>query len=301
MYTGAIYLTCREVEGFIPYAANASLSWHYRKFSTRVLYNFTGEYINTYNATPALRLYRHSHKTVNAGVAYQFRPTLSVSLDAANIFNEPHGFRDGLGWPFAACFLQPLVVPSVVEIARVLEEMHDFDPRRPEELLPLVYDELRRVAAHKMASQPAGHTLQATALVHEAFLRLVGNADHTWANRRHFFAAAAEAMRHILVDRARRKAAVRHGGNYAHVALEEVATIAEATDESVVMLNDALDRFAAHDPPAAELVRLRYFAGFNFAQTAELLDISERTAKRMWAYARAWLFDEIVKMNGGRV
>jgi RNA polymerase sigma factor (TIGR02999 family) len=189
------------------------------------------------------------------------------------------------------------VVASTAEIAQVLTELQEADPQRAEDLLPLVYDELRRLAAHKMLSQPAGQTLQATALVHEAFLRLVGNAEHTWADRRHFFAAAAEAMRHILVDRARRKAAVRHGGGYPHVPLEAVATVGEATDETVVLMNEALDRLAAHDPAAAELVRLRFFGGFKLGQTAELLDISERTAKRLWAYGRAWLFDEISRMR----
>ena len=192
-----------------------------------------------------------------------------------------------------------MIAPSPSpEITRVLAEAQESDPQRAAELLPLVYDELRRIAAHKMANQPAGQTLQATALVHEVFLRLVGNAERTWADRRHFFAAAAEAMRHVLVDRARRKAAVRHGANCVHVPLDEVMSIAGVTDDGVILLNEALDRLAAHDPAAAELVRLRFFGGFTFAQAAELLDVSERTAKRTWAYARAWLFDEISRANG---
>src|SRR4051812_10656628 len=175
----------------------------------------------------------------------------------------------------------------------MLRAVQDSDSHRAERLLPLVYEELRRVAANRMAQQPAGHTLQATALVHEAFLRLIGNAEQTWANRRHFFASASEAMRHILVDRARRKAAVRHGGDQVRLNLDDVLVAGEAADEHVIIVNEALERLAATDPLAAELVKLRFFAGFTFTQAAELLEISERTAKRMWAYARAWLFEEI--------
>ncbi len=175
----------------------------------------------------------------------------------------------------------------------MLRAVQDCDPQGAENLLPLVYEELRRVAAHRMAHQPAGNTLQATALVHEAFLKLVGNPDQTWEDRRHFFAAASEAMRHILVDRARRKAAVKHGGSQVRLNLDDVLVASETDDEHVIVVNDALDRLAAQDPVAAELVKLRFFGGFTFAQAAELLEISERTAKRLWAYARAWLFDEI--------
>ena len=179
----------------------------------------------------------------------------------------------------------------------MLRAVEDCDPQSADQLLPLVYEELRRVATHRMAQQPAGHTLQATALVHEAFLKLMGNAGHTWANRRHFFATASEAMRHILVDRARRKTAVKHGGRQAHFQLDDVTIAGEAPDENVIRVNDALERLAAQDPVAAELVKLRFFGGFTFAQAAELLEISERTAKRLWAYARAWLYDEIQRTN----
>ena len=175
----------------------------------------------------------------------------------------------------------------------MLQAAQGSDPQGAEKLLPLVYEELRRVAAHRMARQPAGHTLQATALVHEAFLRLIGNADHTWANRRHFFASASEAMRHILVDRARRKAAVRHGGQQIRLNFDDVAIAGAVADDHLIVVHDALDRLAAQDPVAAELVKLRFFGGFTFAQAAELLDVSERTAKRLWAYARAWLYEEI--------
>ena len=160
--------------------------------------------------------------------------------------------------------------------------VEECDPQTAEKLLPMVYEELRRLATHRMASQPAGHTLQPTALVHEAFLRLTGNADNTWADRRHFFAAAAEAMRHILVDRARRKAAVRHGSNVP-VQLEDVRIAGPADDEQVIAVNDALDSLAASDPTAAELVKLRFFAGFTLVEAADLLGVSERTAKRSGA------------------
>lgn len=186
-----------------------------------------------------------------------------------------------------------LTSTPVNDITVMLRAVEDRDPHGADKLLPLVYEELRRVAAHRMARQPGGHTLQATALVHEAFLKLIGNTDHTWENRRHFFAAASEAMRHILVDRARRKAAVKHGGNLARLRLDEVMVAGEATDEHVLVVNDALERLAVQDPAAAQLVKLRFFGGFTFVQAAELLEISERTAKRLWAYARAWLYDEI--------
>jgi RNA polymerase sigma factor (TIGR02999 family) len=181
----------------------------------------------------------------------------------------------------------------VNDLTLLLQTAGADDAHRAENLLPLVYEDLRRIAASRMASQPAGHTLQATALVHEAYLRLVGNPGHTWQDRRHFFAAAAEAMRHILVDRARRKSAVRHGGNQVRLEFDDVNVAASSADDVVIAVHEALELLAQQDPQAAELVRLRFFAGFTFAQAAELLGISERTAKRSWTYARAWLFDEI--------
>ncbi len=206
--------------------------------------------------------------------------------------------RDTSGWladeerlPWSAPRL--FTLPPVSDITVILRGVQDSEPQSADKLLPLVYEELRRVAANRMAQQPAGHTLQATALVHEAFLRLVGNAEHRWQDRRHFFAAASETMRHILVDRARRKAAVRHGGGQVPLGLDDVQVASEAADEHVIVVDEALERLAAHDPVAAELVKLRFFGGFTFVQAAELLDVSERTAKRTWAYARAWLFDEI--------
>jgi len=179
------------------------------------------------------------------------------------------------------------------ELSHVLRAAQEQDPQGAAQLLPLMYEELRHAAALKLAKQPAGQTLQPTALVHEAFLKLLADPTRTWENRRHFFASASETMRHILVDRARRKSAVRHGGKLLRVDLDDLQLAADATEESVLALNDALERLAAHDPDAAELVRLRFFGGFTFTQAAELLGISERTAKRTWAYARAWLFEKI--------
>ena len=185
----------------------------------------------------------------------------------------------------------PALLPRVSEVTRMLETLDE--PQAAEKLLPLVYDELRRLAAHRMAAQSPDHTLQATALVHEAYLRLLGNGEHTWQNRRHFFASAAEAMRHILVDRARRKAAVRHGGGLARLNLDDVFVASAASDDTVMLVNSALEKLALHDATAAELVKLRFFAGLTLAQAGELLGFSERTAKRTWSYARAWLYQEI--------
>ena len=155
-----------------------------------------------------------------------------------------------------------------------------------------LYDELRQIAANQLARQPPGQTLQATALVHEAWLRL-GGSDQRWQNRAHFFGAAAQAMRQILIDQARRKAAVRHGGGQERVELNESKLIGGAPDEQLLEINEALDRLAAHDAVKAELVKLRFFVGLPLAEAAEVLGVSEPTAKRYWTYARAWLFREI--------
>ena len=179
------------------------------------------------------------------------------------------------------------------EVTVILDAIQKGDPKAAEELLPLVYEELRKLAAFKLAQQPANQTLQPTALVHEAYLKLLGDGNHSWQDRRHFFAAAAEAMRHILVDRARRKAAARHGGGLQRLNLDDVIVATETTDENILLMSEALEKLAAHDAATAELVKLRFFAGLTFPQAAEVLGLSERTAKRMWAYARAWLFKEI--------
>ncbi len=186
------------------------------------------------------------------------------------------------------------------ELTRILQRMTDGDPVAPGELLPLVYDELRRLAAAKMAHEPAGQTLQPTALVHEAWLRLGGDVQPSWANRAHFFAAAAEGMRRILIDTARRKRALRHGGDLAKVSANETGFDLAMVDgdADLLLVNDALESFAAHDARKAELVKLRYFVGLTLEDAAEVLGISSRTAKRDWAYARAWLFNEVTRLRG---
>jgi RNA polymerase sigma factor (TIGR02999 family) len=161
-----------------------------------------------------------------------------------------------------------------------------------DQLLPLVYEELRRLAAARMASESLGHTLQPTALVHEAWLRLAGS-DNRWNDRTHFFAAAAEAMRRILVDNARRKQAQRRGAGKQRVDLSDNFIASAPPDDQLLAVNDALDKFTAQDEQKAELVKLRYFIGMTIEETAQALDISEATAKRHWAYARAWLAREI--------
>jgi RNA polymerase sigma factor (TIGR02999 family) len=175
----------------------------------------------------------------------------------------------------------------------LLEQAEQGDPHAAAQLLPLVYDELRRLAAHKMAGENPGQTLQATALVHEAWLRLGGDQQPAWNNRTHFFAAAAEAMRRILIDRARRRKALRHGGDAIKLDLDVIDVAAEADDEQLLAMHEALDRLAAHDPGKAELVKLRFFAGLTLAEAAQVFGYSVPTAKRHWAYARAWLFREI--------
>ena len=179
-------------------------------------------------------------------------------------------------------------------ITLILQRIERGEEGAADELLTTVYDELRRLAAAKMAREPAGQTLQATALVHEAWLRLGADQQPNWRSRAHFFGAAAEAMRRILIERARRRRAQRHGGGQARVALDEVEVAAPATaDERLLEVNEALERFAALEPRKAELVKLRYFAGFSLEETAEALDISPATAKRWWTYARTWLYREV--------
>ena len=177
------------------------------------------------------------------------------------------------------------------EITLLLQRADAGDVAAAEKILPLVYDELRKLAAAKMAREAAGQTLQPTALVHEAWLRLGGETQPDWKNRAHFFAAAAEAMRRILIDRARTRQAERHGGGQQRIdiAVIEIAAAA-APDAELLAVHEALERFAAEDPKKAELVKLRYFAGLTLGEAARLLDIPEGTAKRWWSYSRAWLF-----------
>jgi RNA polymerase sigma factor (TIGR02999 family) len=182
----------------------------------------------------------------------------------------------------------------VSDVTRILEAAQQGDPKAAGELLPLVYEELRRLAAHKMAGESASHTLQPTALVHEAWLRLVGpGGEAQFQNRAHFFGAAAEAMRRILIDRARRKHAVRHGGEQERVDFQGVDLASPDDDDQILAISDALDRLAVHHPAEAELVKLRYFVGMTNNEAAEALGISPRTAKYYWTHARAWLFREI--------
>jgi RNA polymerase sigma factor (TIGR02999 family) len=182
----------------------------------------------------------------------------------------------------------------VSEITRVLNAATAGDALPAGELLTLVYAELRRLAAAKMASENPGQTLQPTALVHEAWLRLTNDEQRKWNDRTHFFAAAAEAMRRILVDKARRKRTERHGGGQQRVEMPEIiGSAVRDNDDRVLVVNEALEKFAALDPQKAELVKLRYFVGMTIEQAAEALGLSERTAKRYWAFARAWLHEEI--------
>jgi RNA polymerase sigma factor (TIGR02999 family) len=181
----------------------------------------------------------------------------------------------------------------VSDVTRILDRVQQGDPKAAEELLPLVYEELRKLAAHKMAHEPAGHTLQPTALVHEAWLRLVGSGHQHWNNRGHFFSAAAEAMRRILIEAARRKQSQRRGGGLERVDLDQAQLLLERPADEVIGVHEALDQLAKEDPLAAELVKLRYFIGMPLPEAAQALGISPRTADRLWAYARTWLRVEI--------
>jgi RNA polymerase sigma factor (TIGR02999 family) len=173
------------------------------------------------------------------------------------------------------------------EVTRILSEIEVGDPSAAERLLPLVYDELRRLAAARLASERGDHTLDATALVHEAYLRLVG--DQRFQGRAHFFAAAAEAMRRVLVDHSRNRARLKRGGGRKRIDLDRLTDPASASDEDLLALDDSLDRLATEYPQAAEIVKLRFFAGMTLDEAAEAMRLSLRTANRKWAFARAWL------------
>ncbi len=181
------------------------------------------------------------------------------------------------------------------DVTQILDRAQQGDPRAAEELLPLVYGELRKLAAHKMSAESPGHTLQPTALVHEAWLRLVGNDKHNqYENRTHFFATAAEAMRRILIDRARRRLAAKRGAGAERLDLDEIEIASPvADDETLLSLNDALEKFTTVDARKAELVKMRYFVGMSFEEAATALGIAVPTAKQWWAYSRAWLRVEI--------
>ena len=185
------------------------------------------------------------------------------------------------------------------DVTRILDSVKTGNPRAAGELLPLVYDELRRIAAARMAHEQPGHTLQPTALVHEAWLRLGGDEAPSFQNRTHFFGAAAEAMRRILIERARRRLAAKRGGGAVEVGLDEIEIPSPvADDDQLLAVNEALEKFAALDPRKAELVKLRYFVGMSFDEAATALGIAVPTAKQWWAYARAWLTVEL--RNGAR-
>jgi RNA polymerase sigma factor (TIGR02999 family) len=184
----------------------------------------------------------------------------------------------------------------VGELTRILTASQQGDPKAAQELFPLVYEELRRIAAAKMAHEAAAWTLQPTALVHEAWLRLGGDSPPAWQNRRHFFSAAAEAMRRILIDKARRRQRIRHGAEQERVDIDDIDLIAPAEDERLLAIHDQLDALAEHDPTKAEVVKLRFFVGLSEREIAEALGVTERTVERHWAYAKAWLLDA---MRGG--
>lgn len=183
------------------------------------------------------------------------------------------------------------------EVTQILKALEQGQRQAAEELLPMVYDELRRLAAWRLANEKPGQTLQATALVHEAYLRLVGKDDPQWNGRRHFFGAAAEAMRRILVENARRKKRLRHGGHLERVNAEDVDLPAPMPDDDLLALDEALDRLAEVDSRAAELVKLCFFVGLTQEQAAKQLDVSVATVERTWSFARAWLFREIQKQR----
>jgi len=181
------------------------------------------------------------------------------------------------------------------DVTRILNAIERGEEKATDELLPLVYEELRILAAQKLSKETPGQTLQATALVHEAYIRLVGDESRSWDNRGHFFAAAAEAMRRILIDSVRRKKSARHGGHRHRLDLAGVEPAAEQAFEDLLALDEALEKLAATDGPKAELVKLRYFAGLTLEQAAQALGISRSSACENWAYARAWLRAEISK------
>jgi len=193
------------------------------------------------------------------------------------------------------CNLNFAIEEGVSEATRTLDHVQQGDARAAGELLPLVYEELRRLAAHQMTRETPGQTLQPTALVHEAWLRLAGSGRQQWTSHGHFLGAAAEAMRRILIDKARRKNRMRHGKGLARVDLNELDLAVSTSDETLLRVDEALEKLAAEDKTKAELVKLRYFAGLSIPDAAQALGLSETTAKRYWAYTRAWLYDELTR------
>ena len=183
------------------------------------------------------------------------------------------------------------------EVTQPVERVDRVDGQAANDLLPLVYEELRKLAAARMADESGTQMLQATALVHEAWLRLVREGDRTWQNRAQFFAAAAEAMRRILVERARRKHALKRGAGAERIDLDLVDVATEADADTLIRINDSMEKLAVQDAQAAQLVKLRFFVGLDYAEAAGTLGISERSAKRCWSFARAWLFRELSRLT----
>ena len=179
------------------------------------------------------------------------------------------------------------------EITLVLQSMSRGEGGASEELMPLVYDELRRLAAARMAREAPGQTIQATVLVHEAWLQLAGNGERHWQNRAHFFGAASDAMRRILIDNARRKARLKHGGGRARVNIDDVQVAEKTPDDDVLLINDALERLEAEDAEKARIVVMKFFGGLTNHEVAESLGVTERTIERQWAFAKAWLFQSM--------
>jgi len=178
------------------------------------------------------------------------------------------------------------------DATQLLSAMEAGDPKASGELLPLVYEELRQLAARNMAHEASGHTLQPTALVHEAWVRLVRSPDQTWQNRAHFFRTAAQCMRRILVDHARRKQQIRHGGGQERVSMDDLDVAGDHDGQRLLQVNEALDRLAVQDPSKAEIVKLRFFGGLENREIAEIMGVSERTVDRAWRFAKAWLLTE---------
>jgi RNA polymerase sigma factor (TIGR02999 family) len=177
------------------------------------------------------------------------------------------------------------------DVTLILSAIEAGDPHAAAQLLPIVYEELRKLAAQNLVREAPGQTLDATSLVHEAYLRLIGrDAEQHWDSRRHFFAAAAESMRRILIENVRRKRRSKHGGDRQRVELDQVLSVAQTPPDDLLALDEALSKFAAEEPAKAELVKLRYFSGRSLSEAAQLLGISRATAKRWWAFARAWLY-----------
>jgi len=179
------------------------------------------------------------------------------------------------------------------DVTLILQAVRRGDGQAAEELLPMVYNELRQLAAARMAQESAGQTLQATALVHEAWLRMVGDGDRSWQNRAHFFGAAAEAMRRILIENARRKSRLKRGGGQVRLNIEELELAATTPDDKILLIDEALARLQMKDPQMARVVMMKYFGGMTNQEAAESLGVTERTVERQWAYAKAWLFRDI--------